>query len=117
MRVDTFSIFAIDPRGYKVICSETQLSHIYEHHPELKKFGATDSDLKLAISGATAIFQSTKGEQYNVYYLQKKGRNTELKVVVKFDNNNQGVLWAAQPSAVGQRKPGEILIWPQLMKS
>src|SRR5262245_33969139 len=114
MRRDEFTLFATDPRGYNVICSENQLQHIYDHHPELNKFWATQADLKKAIAQAQFIYQSVKGEQYNVYYLSRPGKNIELKVIVKFDEHQVGVLWAAQPSAVGQRKPGEKIIWPQL---
>ena len=114
MRRDEFTLFAIDPRGYRVLCSANQMEHIYAHHPELKSFWAREEDLAKAISNATFIFQSVKGEQYNVYYLSRSGKNTELKVVVKFDENHIGILWAAQPSAVEQRKPGEKVVWPHL---
>lgn len=113
--MDEFTVFAIDARNYKVLCSERQLAHVYEHHPELRNFWATERDLAFAIANATSIYQSVKGPQYNIYYLGKAGKNTELKVVVKFDwRTNTGTLWAAQPSSVGQRKKGEILIWPKL---
>lgn len=112
--MESFIIFAIDPRGYKVVCSDEQLEHVYQHHPELRNFWATVEDMKASIAKPLAIYQSTKGKQFNVYYLGREGKNTELKVVVKFDNENFGTLWAAQPSAVGQRKPGEIMIWPQM---
>jgi hypothetical protein len=112
--VDKPDVFAVDPRGYVVICSERQMEEIYEHHPELRSFWATVNDMKIAIEKAQMIYKSTKGEKFNIYYLGKNGKNTELKVVVKFDDNNEGILWAAQPSSVGQRKPGEMLVWPQM---
>lgn len=92
------------------------MEEIYEHHPELRNFWATLVDMKSAIAKAQMIYKSTKGEKFNIYYLSRNGKNTELKVVVKFDDQNVGILWAAQPSSVGQRKPGEILVWP-IMKS
>lgn len=110
--MDKPEVFAIDPRGYVVMCSEKQMERIYSHHPELRNFWATVNDMKDAITKAQMIYQSTKGENYNVYYLSRRRKNTELKVVVKFNKNNEGMLWAVQPSSVGQRKPGETLIWP-----
>ena len=112
--MDKLDVFAIDPRGCVVMCDERQMEKIYAHHPELRNFWATVNDIKLAITKAQMIYQSTKGENFNVYYWSRNGKNTELKVVVKFNSNNEGVLWAMQPSSVGQRKPGEILIWPIL---
>jgi len=114
MRRDELTLFATDPRGYKVLCNDAQMEHIYAHHPELKNFWATEEDLAKAISNAPFIFQSVKSKEYNVYYLSKPGKNTELKVVVRFDENNTGILWAAQPSAIEQRKPGERVVWPLL---
>lgn len=110
--METLDIFAIDPRGYVVMCNDKQLDKIYAHHRELCSFWATVQDMKNAISNAPAIYQSTHGKEFNVYYLSRKGKNTELKVVVKFNNDNEGLLCAAQPSTVGQRKTGEIMIWP-----
>jgi len=116
MRADTFMPFATDPRGYTVLCSERQMEKVYAHHPELVNFWATEHDIKLAISQAQFIYQSIKGKAFNVYYRSRVGKNTELKVIVKFNEDKVGILWAAQPSAVGQRKPGETVLWPILMK-
>lgn len=113
--MEPYTVFAVDPRGYKVLCNEAQLVAIYEHHPELRNFASPD-DMKKAIEDATVIFQSTKstkGKIFNLYYLSKPRRNIELKVVVNFVDGENGILWAAQPVVVGQRKPGEIMIWPQ----
>jgi hypothetical protein len=104
-------LFATDPRGYKVFCSELQLDEIYEHHPELRNFWADENDMRSAISEASEIFQSIHGPDFHVYYKTKKNRNTELKVIVKFDKNNMGTFHMAQPSTVGKRNTGEERIW------
>ncbi len=110
--MEKFERFAVDPRGYVVLCNDNQLNKIYRNHPELTNFWATVKDMRAAIENASMIFQSTHGERFHVYYLSRPGRNAELKVVVYFDRDNEGILCAAQPSAAGQRKPGEKLIWP-----
>ena len=56
-REDGFELFAIDPRGVKVYCSEERLDDIYSHHPELQNFWANEKDFELAISQATEIYQ------------------------------------------------------------
>lgn len=108
-------LFATDRRGYKVFFSELQLDEIYKHHKELTDFWANEKDMRLAIAEASEIYQSihqsTRGSKFHVYYRSKKNRNTELKVVVKFDENNIGILWMAQPSTVGKRNNGEEKIW------
>jgi hypothetical protein len=114
--VENMTVFAVDPRGFRIMCNDRQLERIYAHHPELNNFWATREDIRRAIADALMIYQSVKGENFHVYYFSRQGKNTELKVVVKFDEDNVGVLWAAQPSTVGQRRPGEVLIWP-IMKS
>lgn len=115
-RAEKLMPFATDPRGYTVLCSERQMEKIYEHHPELGNFWATEQDIQLAISKAKFIYQSTHGKEFHVYYRSRPGKNTELKVVVKFNEDNVGTLWAVQPSAVGQRRPGEKVLWPILMR-
>jgi len=105
-------LFATDRRGYKVFCSELQLDEIYEHHRELRNFWANEKDMRLAISEASEIYQSIHGPDFHIYYRSKNNRNTELKVIVKFDRNNLGTLYMAQPSTVGQRNKGEELLWP-----
>ncbi len=114
MRADKLMPFVTDPRGYTVLCSERQMEKIYAHHPELVNFWATEQDIELAISQAQFIYQSTHGKEFHVYYRSRVGKNTELKVIVKFNEDNVGTLWAAQPSSVGQRRPGETLLWPIL---
>ncbi|MDP2994476.1 MAG: hypothetical protein Q8N46_05065 [Anaerolineales bacterium] len=104
-------LFATDRRGYKVFCNELQLDEIYEHHKELMNFWANEKDMMLAIAEASEIYQSIHGSEFHVYYRSKKNKNTELKVIAKFDKNNMGTLWMAQPSTVGQRNNGEEKIW------
>jgi hypothetical protein len=104
-------LFAIDGRGYRVYYSELQLDEIYEHHKELMNFWANINDMKLAITKSRFIYESIHGPCYHVYYRNKRNNNAELKVVVKFDDQNIGTLCMAQPSTVGQRNKGEKLIW------
>ena len=104
-------IFATDRRGFKIYCDDEQMDYIYNYHPELRNFWATEADIKAAIQDAQVIYQSTHGSEYNIYYLRKRNKNTELKVVVKF-NEGVGIIWAVQP--ISNRKPGEIIIWPNM---
>jgi hypothetical protein len=104
-------LFATDRRGYKVFCSESQLDEIYEHHKELVNFWANEKDMRLAIAETYEIYQSIHGPDFHVYYRSKKNKNVELKVIVKFDKNNMGTFYMAQPSTVGQRNKREELIW------
>jgi hypothetical protein len=103
------NLFAIDRRGFHIHCDEEQMDRIYAHHPELINFWADEEDMRLAIQDARIIYQSTHGKDFNVYYLQKSGANTELKVVVKFQEK-QGILYMAQP--ISKRPDGEVMIWP-----
>jgi hypothetical protein len=109
---DEWRLFATDPRGYRVFCSDCRMEEIYNHHPELRNFWASEKDIEHAISHAMAIFQSTHGNNFHVFYRSKERKNVELKVVVRFKEDNVGELYAAQPSVVGQRKRGEVMIWP-----
>lgn len=112
---DSWYLFATDKRGYEVYCSERRLDYIYEYHPELRNFWADEGDFAKAISDAIVIYQSTHGEEFNVYYMQKpgtsRGEATELKVVVKFEGR-RGELYMAQPCS--KRPDGEEPIWPSM---
>lgn len=105
------SLFAIDRRGFSIHCDDEQMDHIYAHHPELMNFWADEEDMKFAIENAQKIYQSSHGIDFNIYYLQKSGSNTELKVVVKFQGE-QGILYMAQP--ISKRPDGEVMIWPKI---
>lgn len=101
--------FAIDPTGLKVVCSEERLDDIYSHHPELVNFWADEKDMQRAISSAEKIFTSAHGEKYRVYYLRRRRKNTELKVVVLQKKDDIGELYAVQPCS--KRPPGEKELW------
>lgn len=96
------------------MCSEYQMDQIYNHHPELRSFWATEKDMRLAIAEALPIYESRHGEEFHIYYRRQSGRkgqnSPELKVVVRFDENNVGLLYAVQP--IYNRPLGEKVIWP-----
>ena len=111
---DKWDLFAVDQRGFKIYCNEEQLDFIYEYHPELINFWAEEGDFAKAIKESVGIFQSTHGKEFNVYYLKKPGsvqdNRTELKIVVKFNHEDEGILYMAQPCS--KRPDGEKMIWP-----
>jgi hypothetical protein len=105
--VDVFE--TIDPRGYKVTCSEDQLNHhILSRH--LGMVGH-EEDIKLTIQDPEFgfIYQDANRPERHIYYRLTAKRDRYIKVVVEFDENQSGRVITAFPTSSG--KSGEKLIW------
>jgi hypothetical protein len=99
---------AIDPRGYKVICTEERWKlHVLDEHPSMAN---RVDEVKEAIEKPFLgfIFQDASYENRQIYYGKAEGIRY-VKVVVEFDKE-EGVLITAY-LATGM-KAGEKLIWP-----
>ena len=99
----------VDPRGYKIVCSEDSLNnHIIPHHPMMK---GQEEEIKATLENPELglIYQDANRPERNIYYKLRKKRDSYLKVVVEFDKNNDGIVITAFP--VSYPKSGEKIIW------
>jgi hypothetical protein len=109
------NIFEVtDSRGSKVICTEeTWYAKILGARPYMSDW---IEDVKKAIINPHYICRDTVKENRYVYYkLQKHGSDSYLKVVVKFDYSDKGIVITAYPTDSG--KQGETIIWTRSSNS
>jgi len=98
----------VDPRGYKVTCTEDCLNnHIIPHHPNMS---GREEEIKLTIENPEfgLIYQDANRPERNIYYKLSKKKDSYLKVVVEFDKE-EGIVITAFP--VSYPKSGEKIIW------
>jgi hypothetical protein len=106
---DKIRFAIVDPRGRTIICTEdTWRWHILDFHPNMEPH---EADVKLAIeSPQWGIFADVDEENRHIYYLTFPRQPYYLKVVVEFDENDNGEVITAFRSDT--LKTGEKLIWP-----
>lgn len=101
-------IEAVDPRGFKVICTEQQWrTHILRKHKFLE--GWEETIKKTIEKPSYGIFKDEKHPDRNIYYLRRSRRPFYIKVIVAFEGDNGSVLTAFPADYC---KAGEQLIWP-----
>ncbi len=89
---------AVDPLGRAVHLTADRWEHIIDGHPEMEGLRA---EVVRAIREPSELLHSPRvGEDW--YYLQGAGPSRWLKVVVAFDENNDGDVLTAFPR---RRKP------------
>ncbi|MBA3871586.1 MAG: hypothetical protein H0X30_20765 [Anaerolineae bacterium] len=99
----------VDPRGYKITCTEDCLNnHIIPHHQIMK---GREEEIRLTIENPEfgLIYQDANRPERNIYYKLSKKKDSYLKVVVAFDKNDEGTVITAFP--VSYPKSGEKIIW------
>lgn len=89
---------AVDPLGRTVNLTADRWEHIIDGHPEM---GSLRGEVLRAIREPSELLRAPRvGEDW--YYLQGAGPSQWLKVVVAFDENNDGSVLTAFPR---RRKP------------
>ena len=98
----------IDPRGFKVICTEEQWNnHIIGKRAWMKGW---EQEIQKIISEPLMICQDPDFEDRNVYYRRPSRRRLYLKAIVLITKDLNGFIISAFPC--DSCKSGEKLIWP-----
>lgn len=105
-----FVIDAMDPREYRIICTEAiWFKKILLKRPWMK--GWEGIVTKAIEEPSWPIFRDAEHENRHIYYrLLENEKHQYIKVVVQFDTGNLGNLISAFP--VDSGKTGEQKIWP-----
>ena len=99
---------AKDPRGRVVVCTrERWLLHVLQNHPRMKGW---EDEAKATIENPLFIAQARRYKSRQIYYKLSVGDARYLKVIVAFDDKEEGTLWTA--FFTDQGRPGETWIWP-----
>lgn len=102
----------VDPRGYKVCCSDIDLQWFLhgkhdENKDQIKRHHVISciEDPRMGM-----IFSSNSDKNCAIYYKIFKSLPVELQVVVRFDKENSGRITTVHYCS--HRSLGEMLIWP-----
>ncbi len=106
----TVYLEAVDPRGYKVVCSQEYWNdHVIGHHPNLKD--REQEIIKAIEKPSIGIYADADFDDREVYYFLRPNQPRYMKVVVAFDQAKLGILISA--FYADSPKAGEKLIWPE----
>ena len=102
-----------DPRGYVVRFSgEYFNAHIVSKRPQMQ--GCEDRVLEAIKNPRSFIFGDKEDDSRHIYYgsIKPFKKWMYLRVVVKYNDNNEGILITAYPTK--NMTAGERIIWPKL---
>jgi len=99
----------VDPRGFKVICTEECWNdHILDEHPIM--VGLEKEVEETIRKPQLFIYQDRDYPERHIYYGKSSTGVRYTKVIVEFQNPNSGEVITAFLTDSG--KTGEALIWP-----